>query len=479
MTTPVNSTHQQDRAAQQKLVNARQNATAHGSQQGGGFSRLLSLACDEDTDLDALQLGGKLFGLKTQDPNTEATEATGPNRRKTGKGSAGASDKDAAGEVAVDGLHPAAQANATLLALLARAQAERAPSDGQAEGHDGSTTAVSSGTVVPTDAGESAAAMGLPSEADVTDEAATNMASTPLAQIEPENQPAPGKAVRDLARQLGAAMRNTAPGQDSTAQSGAQANVNGVAWGRQAMAEVGTGTSATSIVTNSPPTSPGTTDPTGHAAMSVAASAQTTADPDNSADANNETSASEPATPLDVRAAGREDPSQNNLGGETLGGTELTDKPHNAEEVGNPAEQWREQWADAMDQMSQQVSYWVQQGGVRQATLRVGNGWQQAMDVKLSMKNGQAEIEFLTDHEAARSAIAEGGTEVLRELLAQSGIDLGQVSIGAQNAGNGASTPQEAFGQPGKATASSDVPGTPAASLQPRHPHSTGLDVYV
>lgn len=480
MSTPVNSTHQQDRAAQQKLVNARQNATAQGPQQGGGFSRLLSLACDEDTDLDALNLAGQLFGLKTQEPTTD-TEAGGSTRRKTGKGSAGVSDKDAATEVPVDGLHPSAQANATLLALLTRAQAESAPSDAQAQGPGGSTAAVSSGTDVPTGAGESAVAVGQPSETSVIDEPATDTASAqPLPQVEPDNTPAPGKAVRDLARQLGAAMRNVAPGQDSAAQAGAQANASGAAWGRQPMAEVRAGASATSIVANDPLTPPLATEPTGPAAMALGASAHLTADPDtNSTDGDSETSAPDQATPLEVRATGREDPSHNNLGGETLGGTEMTETAHRTEDVGNQVEQWREQWADAMEQMGQQVSYWVQQGGVRQATLRVGNGWQQAMDVKLSMKNGQAEIEFLTDHEAARSAIAEGGTEVLRELLAQSGIDLGQVSIGAQNAGSGASTPQEPFGRTGKASAGSDAPETPAASLQPRHRHSTGLDVYV
>ena len=85
MSTAINSTHQQDRVAQQKLVNARQHASAQGQQQGAAFAQMLSLACDEDTDLDALQLGGKLFGLPADEPADDA-DTPSTTRRKGGKG---------------------------------------------------------------------------------------------------------------------------------------------------------------------------------------------------------------------------------------------------------------------------------------------------------------------------------------------------------------------------------------------------------
>ena len=469
MSTPVNSTHQQDRAAQQKLVHARQQATAQGAQQGGGFSRFLSLACDEDTNLDALQLGGKLFGLKTQEPNTEADHA-GPSRRKTGKGPAGATDRDTDGEVPVDGMHPAAQANATLLALLARAQVEGAPSDAQAQ--DDTSTGISNG------ADGSINATALASEANVTDGPAGDMTPTVPVQAEPDNKPAPGKAVRDLARQLGAAMRNAAPGQDNTTQAQPQASTAGVAWGRQPVADASLMATTGAGGAASPLAAQDALPPTGPAHMAV--SPQIATEPDNSSAGTDDGAASPALTNrTETRAAGGESPSQNPMGGDALGGTELSDTPRGAENTANQAEQWREQWAEAMDQMGQQVSYWVQQGGVRQATLRVGHGWQQALDVKLSMKNGQAEIEFLTDHEAARSAIAQGGAEVLRELLAQSGIDLGQVSVGAQNAGQGNGTPAQPFPQTGQTHATVDTTEGLPSGLQPRHNQSAGLDLYV
>ena len=164
-----------------------------------------------------------------------------------------------------------------------------------------------------------------------------------------------------------------------------------------------------------------------------------------------------------------------------MGGTTPGEATPGSEPTQTAAEQWREQWTEAMEQMGQQISYWVGQGGVRQATLRVGQGWQQAMDVKLAMKNGQAEVSFLTDHEAARSAIEQGGADVLRAMLAESGITLGEVSVGAQGSGggNGQSEAQPAPDmlprQPGQTT---DL--TPSVTtLQPRHAHSTGLDLYV
>lgn len=477
MSTPVNSTHQQDRAAQQKLVHARQQATAQGAQQSGGFSRLLSLACDEDTNLDALQLGGKLFGLKTQEPSTEADNA-GPSRRKTGKGPAGATDRDTDGEVPVDGMHPAAQANATLLALLARAQAESAPPQTPAAPPEESEASVSNGANPLTATDGTIDTGPVTTKANVTDGPAGDMTPTVPVQAEPDNKPAPGKAVRDLARQLGAAMRNAAPGQDNTTQTQPQASTAGVAWGRQPVADASLMATTGASGAASPLAAQDALPPTGPAHMAV--SPQVTTEPDNSSAGTDDGAASPALTNrTETRAAGGESPSQNPMGGDALGGTELSDTPRGAENTANQAEQWREQWAEAMDQMGQQVSYWVQQGGVRQATLRVGHGWQQAMDVKLSMKNGQAEIEFLTDHEAARSAIAQGGAEVLRELLAQSGIDLGQVSVGAQNAGQGNGTPAQPFPQTGQTHATVDTTEGLPSGLQPRHNQSAGLDLYV
>lgn len=461
MSTAINSTHQQDRVAQQKLVNARQHASAQGQQQGAAFAQMLSLACDEDTDLDALQLGGKLFGLKADDKG-EATDASTPAKRKTGKGLAAGSDNT---EDVPEGLHPTAQANATLLALLAQGQG--AQPDAAAPSTDEATAAL------PVDTQAAAAVTDGVADTSLVPAAAT--APTERATAETAEKSVPGKGVRELARQLGAAMNNASTAQDSAAQR----RDNGVAWGRQPAAE-----SATLVAQAASGL---------EAASGYVASSGSHATPALAAHARPALASSEPGTtsegpepangsataPAAIRTSGSDGQTPTGLGGDSLGGTELAERAPTAEAAGNAAEQWRDQWAEAMDQMAQQVSYWVGQGGVRQATLRVGNGWQQAMDVKLSMKDGQAHIEFQTDHEAARSAIADGGTEVLRELLANSGIDLGQVSIGAHTTGGGGHRQaQGQAGTPGQRVAlANDAPA--ATALQPRHSHSTGLDVYV
>lgn len=477
MSTAINSTHQQDRAAQQKLINARQQANAQGPQQGVAFSQMLSLACDEDTDLDALQLGGKLFSLKDADKDSDA-KTTSAAKRKTDKGLAPVGGDTEVG-AATDGLHPAAQANATLLALLGQAQSQNARSDAS----DASDQPTAKGLRLPGDNTEQPSMATNPAEAGITH---------PATDPAPAKTAAPGQAVREMARQLGAAMRNALPGQDSVSP----VSGNGMTWaGQPGLNSQALPTAATAQLASAMEGAAGLAGALGaaaqdaaangthgnlHSGMHTAALAQAVDPSDDSnpaADGGDATGG--PVAKADLRTAGSEGQSQSGLGGETLGGTEMTERGERPAETAGSAESWREQWAEAMDQMGQQVSYWVSQGGVRQATLRVGNGWQQAMDVKLTMKNGQAEIEFLTDHEAARSAIAEGGTEVLRELLAQSGIDLGQVSIGAQTTGGGSDQTPGQAATTRLRNAASEAPAAPAAVLQPRHAHSTGLDVYV
>lgn len=470
MSTAINSTHQQDRAAQQKLLNARQQAGAAGLPQGQAFAQTLSLACDEDTDLDAQQLGGKLWGLNSD--STGAEPGTSTARRKSGKG-ATAAGGDAATEIPAEGLHPAAQANASLLALLALAQ--------------GAPQAQTAATATDAEAAQEAAATGAtsvltgstPQQGDGSVPVADGMPSEGK-DIDPPPQVAPGKVARELARQLDAARRN---GSSGTGATGSPTDST-PHWGRAATESSPSGAPGLPATTG-----PGAVADTQASAVpgGPATAAQATsasAGDGNSSDATGEGSeaTAQRLAPDAVRSTGTDGQPGTGLGGEALGGTDLAERSAPAEEAAATAEQWQGPWAEAMDQVAQQISYWVGQGGVRQATLRVGSGMQQAMDVKLSMKNGRAEIEFRTDHEDARNAIAAGGTEVLRELLAHSGIDLGQVSVGAQNAGAGADgqAGQAAQGTPQDPQAAGTAPAdTLLATQQPRHAASAGLDLYV
>jgi flagellar hook-length control protein FliK len=136
--------------------------------------------------------------------------------------------------------------------------------------------------------------------------------------------------------------------------------------------------------------------------------------------------------------------------------------------------------------VAHQVSYWMGQG-VHQANLRVASGAAQTMDVKLSLKGGKADLEFRTDHEQARQALSDGGTDVLRQWLAQGGIDLGQVSIGAgaagSSGGDGAAQQQPGTGS-AQAGAQDTRPGGDGGAATPQGARvakgsSSGLDLYV
>lgn len=467
MSNAINSTHQQDRVAQQKLVNARQHASAQGQQQGTAFSRMLSLVCDEDTDLDALQQAG--LGVKADDKNGNVLGKTLSNR-KGGKGLPTDGSDDA-----TDRLSPTAQANATLLALLAQAQGSQVDALSSPSSNDTDTS-----TTVTDKSGLNGITADTLTQADGEAAAAVaNGATVTSPEASLENKPTPGKAVRDLARQLGAAMRQSTGAQDNAPS---QTRDGGVAWGRQPAMEstalpnqVGGGLETVSAANT---THGRDSQPLALHTSSVSASETPTGNTDEA------DTVTDGVAPTELRSSGSEGQSPSGLGGEALGGTELAEHKPSAEETQSTADQWRDQWAEAMEQMGQQVSYWVGQGGVRQATLRVGNGWQQPMDVKLSMKNGRAHIEFQTDHEAARSAIAQGGSEVLRELLAQSGIALGEVSIGAQAGGGGGTSADphhstHTSGNGSTLNAGTETAPTQATALSPRASHSAGLDLYV
>lgn len=99
-----------------------------------------------------------------------------------------------------------------------------------------------------------------------------------------------------------------------------------------------------------------------------------------------------------------------------------------------PAETWQNAWNKAMDKIGQQVSYWLGKG-VSQAQLTVHGAQGDAMDVRVLLRDGQAHLEFLTNNEQTRAAIAQNGTDALRAVLGQNGIELASLSVDAQASG--------------------------------------------
>ncbi|MFZ2826269.1 flagellar hook-length control protein FliK, partial [Hydrogenophaga sp.] len=69
---------------------------------------------------------------------------------------------------------------------------------------------------------------------------------------------------------------------------------------------------------------------------------------------------------------------------------------------------------------------------LRQASLRVGDGGEEAIDIQLSMSGQELNVAFRTDNAEARAELRENAGESLADLLQRSGIQLGDVSVGAQ-----------------------------------------------
>lgn len=493
MSTNINTTQQQDRVAQKHLANARQQAQVSGAQLGtrGGqaFAQLLSLACDEDTDLDAKRSSGGATDLAALEGDSEPAQGAKSRRKSAGSGDT-TSDNPLA-----DTLHPSAQGNAALLALLDRAEMGELAVAGDEKTADRTAAGPGADAALPGEQplGKYAAKVGSERVSDaVTLPVDSNHFGTTRAEEAP--QPAPGKAVRELARQLSAQRQNQELAQTSALSQAAPDTAHGIGtpWGSSASdtgsaAKASAWTQSAQLVSSPASSTSSSSSHLSHAGQPGSRSQNefSAASSDGALqDAATATGDRPMATRTSADPGGQ---SQTGLGGEALAGTDHTETTPTLDALESPGEQWQQQWTDAMEQVAQQVSYWAGGGGVRQATLRVGSGQQQAIDVKLSLKNGQAEIEFRTDHEDARAAITQGGAEVLRNLLAGSGIDLGTVTVGGhradaqgQQSAPGSSSPQP-HPPPGRGHAASGSEALlPALNeLRPRSASSLGLDVYV
>ncbi len=108
-------------------------------------------------------------------------------------------------------------------------------------------------------------------------------------------------------------------------------------------------------------------------------------------------------------------------------------------QAGNP-------FADANAAEEPTVTHWGTQH-LRHASLRVdGEAGEQAIDIQLSMKGQEVQVEFKTDNAEARASLRENAGESLADLLNKSGIQLGGVSVGSHgqpgSRGEGGSTRQ-------------------------------------
>ncbi len=127
------------------------------------------------------------------------------------------------------------------------------------------------------------------------------------------------------------------------------------------------------------------------------------------------------------------------------------------------------------------VTHWGTQH-LRHASLRVGGeAGEQAIDIQLSMKGQEVQVEFKTDSAEARASLRESAGESLADLLNKGGIQLGGVSVGAHGQpderGEGASHRQNGHRLPVSAQEAA-LPATTAARSATRADGSQTLDVF-
>jgi hypothetical protein len=119
---------------------------------------------------------------------------------------------------------------------------------------------------------------------------------------------------------------------------------------------------------------------------------------------------------------------------------------------------------------------------LRHATLRVGEGGTEAIDVQLSISGQEVRVDFRTDSAEARQGIQQSAEPALSELLERSGMQLGGVSVGGQGltSGSGQGSDADAQRRNPKRDARAVESTEPAAALtsRPRADGSRPLDVF-
>ena len=167
-------------------------------------------------------------------------------------------------------------------------------------------------------------------------------------------------------------------------------------------------------------------------------------------------------------------------GGDGDTGAHTTASDHSPSDDGDGKDRTDEDWAQTQESLDTFAS-----PTLRQASLRVGEAGEDAIDIRLSLTGQELDLGFRTDNAETRAALvrhAEGG---LSELLQRSGIQLGDVSVGSQGGQSaGGDTPQtQARSQPPAATGTrgtgADTEAAPIAPLRPRRDGNRPLDLFV
>ncbi len=86
---------------------------------------------------------------------------------------------------------------------------------------------------------------------------------------------------------------------------------------------------------------------------------------------------------------------------------------------------------EAFDQLGTQISMWASQN-MKRASISLDTGLGQALEVDVSLQDGQAQLAFRTDDAVARAALQNNAQQVMADLLARNGLGLAGLSVGAR-----------------------------------------------
>ena len=172
-------------------------------------------------------------------------------------------------------------------------------------------------------------------------------------------------------------------------------------------------------------------------------------------------------TPAAAPGAAVSDLLNGNTSADALGGEDATQELAQPDPLANP------------DPEAEQISHWGSQN-LRHASLRVGQGGEDAIDIQLSMSGQEVRVDFRTDNAETRASLQQSAGESLGELLQRSGIQLGDVSVGAQGQrqDGGAERRETGASQARRPTEAAAEPRATPAVAQPRADGSQPLDVF-
>ncbi|MBX3609670.1 MAG: flagellar hook-length control protein FliK [Hydrogenophaga sp.] len=137
--------------------------------------------------------------------------------------------------------------------------------------------------------------------------------------------------------------------------------------------------------------------------------------------------------------------------------------------------------ANVNDPDSVDVQHWAGAHGLRHASLRVGEEAAQAIDIQLALRGDELRLDIRTDDAGTRDALREQAQAALGERLQQGGLQLGEVSVGAQQQQERQRDASVAQPAP---TIRRGADESPAATPAPRAPAarsatSGGLDLFI